>query len=345
MKKALLSVSTEKKINIGDYIQALASSQFLDNIDLFIEREKLKDYDGEDVAMIMNGWYMHHPEQWPPSSKIHPLFVAFHLNNLVDSKLLDIESITYLKRHEPIGCRDILTVKKLEKYGVKAYFSGCMTLTLGYRYHSENRNGKVYIVDPVITFNSKIDKFKYLLLSILKFKIISLIYKKQYSNNSRSRILNWCKSSKFFYTYSELFDKRLLIEAEYIQHEGEFYHKYETPEALLKIAEDLVKCYSKASCVITSRIHCALPCLGLQTPVIYINNDLQKEVSSCRLDGLVQLFNVVHWTGKKVKTKMKINSKIINKNNFPENSKEWEKYANELINRCNLFMKNKSKLL
>lgn len=340
MKKALLSVSTEKSINIGDYIQALASSQFLDNIDLFIEREKLRDYNGDDVAMIMNGWYMHHPEQWPPSPKIHPLFVAFHMNNLVDNKFLGKESISYLKQYEPIGCRDILTVKKLERHDIKAYFSGCMTLTLGYKYHSENKDGKVYIVDPVVTFNSKIDKLKYLLLSVFRFKTINTIYQKQYSNNCTFRILNWCKSSKFFYKYNKLFDKKLLIDAEYVQHEGEFYHKYKTPEALLKIAEDLVKAYAKASCVITSRIHCALPCLGLDTPVIYVNNDLQKDVSSCRLDGLSQLFNIVHWTGTSLKTESNKTSCKININNFPLNNTEWKKYAEELINNCNLFFES-----
>ena len=340
MKKALLSVSTEKSINIGDYIQALASSQFLDNTDLFIERETLRDYNGEDVAMIMNGWYMHHPEQWPPSPKIHPLFVAFHMNNLVDNKLLGKESISYLKQYEPIGCRDLLTVKKLERHGVKAYFSGCMTLTLGYKYHSENKDGKVYIVDPVVTFNSKIDKLKYLLLSVFRFKTINTIYQKQYSNNCTFRILHWCKSSKFFYKYNKLFDKKLLIDAEYVQHEGAFYHKYKTPEALLKKAEDLVKAYAKASCVITSRIHCALPCLGLDTPVIYVNNDLQKDVSSCRLDGLSQLFNIVHWTGTSLKIESNQTICRIDKNNFPLNNTEWKKYAEELINNCNLFFES-----
>lgn len=340
MKEALLSVSTEKSINIGDYIQALASSQFLDNIDLFIEREKLRDYNGENVVMIMNGWYMHHPEQWPPSPKIHPLFVAFHLNNLVDNKLLDKESISYLKQYEPIGCRDILTVKKLECHGVKAYFSGCMTLTLGHKYYSENKNGKVYIVDPVVTFKSKIDKFKYLLLSVFRFKTINSIYTKQYSNNCTFRIYNWCKSSKFLYTYSELFDKRFLIEAEYIQHEGEFYHKYKTPEALLKKAEDLVKDYAKASCVITSRIHCALPCLGLDTPVIYVNNDLQDNISSCRLDGLIQLFNIIHWTGNSIQTEIKFSGKYINTNNFPKNKDSWKKYARNLITNCTSFFES-----
>lgn len=337
MKKALLSVLTEEGLNIGDYIQALASSQFLDKIDLFIEREKLKDYDGEEVAMIMNGWYMFHTEQWPPSSNIHPLFVAFHLNNLVDKELLNDESISYFKKFEPIGCRDIQTVKKLESRGVKAYFSGCMTLTLGYKYHSNNKNGKVYIVDPIVTFNNVIDKVKYLVLSVFKFKQIKIIYKKQYGKLP-FRVIHLCRVSKFFYKYRKLFDEGLLLDAEYILHEGTFYHKYKTPKSLLNKAEELVKAYAQASCVITSRIHCALPCLGLETPVIYIYNDLQEDVSSCRLDGLVQLFNIVHWTGESVRTDIKYIGNKINTKNFPINSTEWKKYATELINKCLDFL-------
>lgn len=340
MKKALLSVSTEKSINIGDYIQALASSQFLDNIDLFIERERLRDYKGEEVAMIMNGWYMHHPEQWPPSSSIHPLFVAFHLNNLADKELLSKNSLEYLKKYEPIGCRDILTVKKLEKYGVKAYFSSCMTLTLGYKYKSEEKDGKVYFTDHVVTFYNRFDKLKYLFLSLLQLKKIKYIYKKQY-NNDRFKFYYWCKTSKFYYSYRKLFDSEILLEAEYISQEGEFYHKYSTPELLLNKAEELVKKYAKASCVVTSRIHCALPCLGLGTPVLYINNDLQDEISSCRLDGLIQLFNVVHWTGKALYTDIDFEGETINKKNFPLNKNDWKQYAKELIDKCNKFINNK----
>lgn len=81
-------MATEPRINIGDYIQALAAAQFFDSIDTLIERERLDEYDGEKVKMIMNGWYMHHPEHWPPSPKIRPLFVAFHINSAVRSGLL-----------------------------------------------------------------------------------------------------------------------------------------------------------------------------------------------------------------------------------------------------------------
>lgn len=336
MKKALLSVSTEKSINIGDYIQALASSQFLDNIDLFIEREKLRDYNGEEVAMIMNGWYMHHPEQWPPSSRIHPLFVAFHLNNLVDNELLGERSVEYLKKYEPIGCRDISTLKKMENHGVKAYFSSCMTLTLGYKYKSEIKDGKIYFTDPIVTFDNNIEKLKYLFLSIFQLKKIRYIYNKQYNKN---KLFYWCKTSKFYYTYGNLFDSEVLIDAEYISHEGDFYHKYSTPELLLNKAEELVKKYAMASCVVTSRIHCALPCLGLETPVLYINNDLQDKISSCRLDGLVQLFNVIHWTGRTLSADINFDGVKINKKNFPLNKNDWRKYAKDLVDKCNGFCK------
>ena len=148
MKYKLLSVKEQEGLNIGDYIQALASSQFLPQIDGFIDREKLKDYDGEECKLIMNGWYMHNAQQWPPSSKIIPFYVAVHFNSTVKDKLLSDESIAYLKKYEPIGCRDTNTVKLLQSKGVNAYFSGCMTLTLGRNYHSEIKENKYYFVDP-----------------------------------------------------------------------------------------------------------------------------------------------------------------------------------------------------
>ena len=93
MKYKLLSIRGQKECNIGDYIQALASSQFLPSIDGFVNREKLKDYDGEKCKMIMNAWYLHDSTQWPPSDKINPLFVAVHFNSSVIDTLLSDESI------------------------------------------------------------------------------------------------------------------------------------------------------------------------------------------------------------------------------------------------------------
>lgn len=53
MKYFLLSVSKNEKlksVNIGDYVQALASAQYYPRVDGFLDRdEDLKDYDGEEA--------------------------------------------------------------------------------------------------------------------------------------------------------------------------------------------------------------------------------------------------------------------------------------------------------
>ena len=43
----------------------------------------------------------------------------------------------------------------------------------------------------------------------------------------------------------------------------------------------------------TSRIHCALPCLAFGTPVIFLNSAANDEVSNCRFGGLLEMLNVV----------------------------------------------------
>lgn len=104
----------------------------------YIHRDKLNDVNYESKA-IMNGWFSHYPENWPPSDKIYPLFVSFHINSAVYDTLLSDKSIEYFKKYEPIGCRDKTTAEKLQEKGVNAYFSSCLTTTLGYKYHSAKK--------------------------------------------------------------------------------------------------------------------------------------------------------------------------------------------------------------
>lgn len=147
-------VGTANILNIGDYIQAVAAEQFFDHIDTYVERERLDEYKGEPIKMIMNGWYMHEPKHWPPAQNINPLFVAFHVNSLAKDSLLAPGSINYLKKYEPIGCRDLGTVDLLKSKGIDAYFSACMTLTLGYKYKTDKNSGKCYFVDPYYILHS-----------------------------------------------------------------------------------------------------------------------------------------------------------------------------------------------
>ena len=339
MKYKLLSIRGEhlKESNIGDYIQALASSQFLPSIDGFVNREELNSYAGEECKMIMNAWYIHNSNQWPPSDKINPLFVAVHFNSSVIDKLLSDESIAYLKKFAPIGCRDYYTVEHLKNKGVDAYFSACMTLTLGYKYKSEVREDKCYFVDPTLkiekSFGSLCKTFFYMMFNLRSINIIARKYPK-----AQNYIKKCLKMAVFYREYSRFFSKETLLNAEYICQQDEYYKtNFVTDEERLSEAERLVNKYAKASLVVTSRIHCALPCLGLETPVIFTDLASQNMADTCRLGGLRELFTVIAWKDGELVPEFKFNGKLSIKN-VPKNKDNWRVYAEHLKTICMGFM-------
>ena len=340
MKFKLLSIRKGvPAVNIGDYVQALASSQFYPHIDGFVERDELSLYNGEECKMIMNGWYMAKPENWPPSDKIVPLFVAFHINSKAKDIMLQPKSISYLKKYEPIGCRDTYTRDLLKDKGVDAYFSGCMTLTLGKKYHSDEKEDKVYFVDPYfVTQWNLLSIIKGILFLISHFLPISVMARKY---PERKSFLRKCMILTGFYReYKKFFSKDILLKAEYICQQDSYYcDAFGSDDELLSEAERLVKKYAKARLVVTSRIHCALPCLGMETPVIYTEDAAQSEASACRFGGLRELFNVLSWNNGHLVPDFDINRiDTINQLRF-KNSDKWKRLANSLIEKCQCFVK------
>ena len=111
------------------------------------------------IKTIYNGWFDGNNCHFPPPPNIDPLFISFHINEtdhskdpsfaVYNDKKLPFKSIAshidYFKSHEPIGCRDLHTVDLLQKNGVSAYFSGCLTLTLKNNFSSRNDN--ILVVD------------------------------------------------------------------------------------------------------------------------------------------------------------------------------------------------------
>ena len=94
------------------------------------------------------GWFAHPVYKLnvglPFASNINPIFMSFHVNNF---DILTPETFDYLKAHEPIGCRDYLTVRTLREQGISAFFNGCVTLTLGDLYltpDDDERHGRYY---------------------------------------------------------------------------------------------------------------------------------------------------------------------------------------------------------
>lgn len=273
MKHSLLTYAENKKFfNVGDYIQSLAAKQFLPRVDDYLNRELLGKYSDETSKLIMNGWFTHNAANWVPSENIRPLFISFHMNSSAAPLMLSPRGVDYLKQHQPIGCRDHFTANLLESAGIDAYFTGCLTLTLdNYRVPETERTDNIFIVDPLYgytTWKKVTHSPKQFLRSIYNGNILKV---------GRRR----CHLER-------LLDPQLMAKAHWIEQEP-LAGLYSDDEKFA-MASDLLSRYARAKLVITSRIHCALPCLALGTPVIFVNG-FEGEVDSCRFGGINELFN------------------------------------------------------
>ncbi len=274
MKYGLLTYTGQNTYNVGDYVQSLAARQYLPRVDQFMNRETLGEYTGDLTKLIMNGWWTHNIHHWVPDEKIDPLFVSFHMNNTAAPFMLSEKGIAYLKKHAPIGCRDKFTAQILNEKGIDAYFTGCLTLTLdNYKVDDGERGDDIYIVDPFYNYpNSE--------------KLLA---------NVKSTLRGFMSGDAFQLgkinkTLKKVIAPELLKSAQYLTQvlpEGK-----QTEEEKFAYAEDCLKKYAKAKLVITSRIHCALPCLAMGTPVIFMNA-FNSFVDTCRFDGILELFNRV----------------------------------------------------
>lgn len=275
MKYGLLTYDENKKVyNVGDNVQSLAAKQFLPRVDELVNREKLADYRGGKTKLILNGWFTHNIHNWVPSDDIEPLFVSFHINNSAAPYMLSEKGIAYLKKHEPIGCRDQFSADTLREKGIDAYFTGCLTLTLDtYKADDSERGDDIYIVDPLYSYPT-LEKvtynYKRFLHSILDGKLFKLGAKKKH--------------------LGKFIDADLLKTAKYVNQEPPA--NSHTDAEKFALAEEILHKYARARLVITSRIHCALPCLAMGTPVIFVNG-FDSFVDSCRFDGILDLFNRV----------------------------------------------------
>lgn len=357
--------------NIGDYVQAVATRQFVHPIYQYIEQEEADQYypeDKEKIKLIMNGWFQWRSENWPPSEYIEPLLISMHISPLKAESLLKPEGIAFLMKHSPVGCRDYYTKKLLEDHGIPAYFSACMTLTLGETYSvpKEQHEG-VYVVDPYFEIPdvvTKTDGKKKIhiknaltgLTAILAhlpcvLKLGRNSFFRQYSptgflDRSTSKIRPYYKAALFYKTYYQKFDRNLLLNAHYVTHwmDVDMSGKV-TNDDLLSIAEQLVKNYAAAKLVITSRIHAGLPCLGVGTPVIFIaNEEVLSEGGTFntpgRLGGLIDFFRILtieNGLFKTVDPVLKPVQRFSLDTDF-ENKTNWKPYAEELKKKAIEFM-------
>ena len=222
-------------INLGDEIQSLAARRFLPRVDRFVPREDLAADPGGDgpTKIIFNGWFLRRPDRWPPNEKIVPLLLSLHLSPLRASRwslkrpvkqlLARSENVEWLRRHGPVGARDLHTLALLQRHGVESFHSSCLTLTFPRR-DEGSRGDRVVVCD-------------------LAPELVAAVA------------------------------RRTGVPPILVSHAA----NVDGPASRLARAEALLKIYAAAKAVVTTRLHCALPCLALGTPVLFIPSAPEPE--------------------------------------------------------------------
>lgn len=138
-------------INLGDNMQLIALNNIYKEININeediikVDWYNINNYSDDYIILpfVVNFSSISKlgSSAWPPPANIIPLFLSF---NMTDSDFP--EMFKYLKKHEPIGCRDEATTELLLRKGILAFTTGCYTITLPQR-NTEPKNGKVFFID------------------------------------------------------------------------------------------------------------------------------------------------------------------------------------------------------
>ena len=251
--RARLGLLTYSTPNLGDFIQSLAARKFLPKVDQYIDREKLDEARAskrKPLKLIMNGWFCHRPDKWPPPEFIEPLLISFHITNNPEpgsgvrareefARMPEV--LRYLRRNGPVGARDLDTLAWLRSHDVEGYYSGCLTLTL---------DRPAVARETFIALNEVPDAIATRVERTTNRPIVRTTHEDRVTMGSVAR---------------------------------------------LSRAAALMETYASAACVVTTRLHGALPCLAMGTPVLLIDaawdqsrfSGLNELVHHCSVDQFI----------------------------------------------------------
>lgn len=230
--------------NIGDDIQTFAAKCHLPSVDYFIDRECLDIFETPDkkpAAVVMSAWYMWKKWNWPPSEYVVPLLTGIHFSDHQASE----------QTGSPVQTE---------------FLTGC-----GAEYM--NKNGPVGCRD-MYTYN----KFKSIGLDAFFSGCITLTLPKMEIKKPEREYI--CAADLPKDILAKL--KEQLKGADIDIIETTHYKDYRKSDATWEEREaavrELLTVYQNAKCVVTRRLHCALPCLAMEVPV-FVTNRHKRPVS------------------------------------------------------------------
>jgi Polysaccharide pyruvyl transferase len=205
------------------------------------------------VKVIMNGYFTCNPDSWPPPAWIEPLFVSFHLSDM------SFPSYPSAGRSTGKTAAEILLSGRNLEYFKQHQPIGCRDQATVERFRSAGVHA-YFTGCLTLTLNS-----------------------------------SWHASRDKIYIVDVNCDMDALIGSIPQHLRGQVVvvtHDMDAPSHMSQIerfaaAHELLMMYSSARVVVTSRLHCALPCLALGTSVLF----LEPPGDLSRLVGLRQLFS------------------------------------------------------
>jgi hypothetical protein len=282
--------------NLGDFTQALAAKLMLGDEyhSVYLHRESLHLYRGKRLPVICNGWFSH-TQVFPPNDQLVPLYISLHVTPTAQKWFSTVPMINHLKQYAPIGCRDRYTRDFLLGLGVKAYFSGCLTYTLGVKLRenwsrlSNNtaRNSQVYLVDPPV----KIIKTPIAIMRALfgAFRYVSLIPKiRPLAIEQRGLLRQYVYVAFIIHKYRRVlqeYGEHNIFQTQYLKQDEQDNYEY-----LFSRIRDRFLNYYQGSAVITGRIHVAIPAIFAGAKVVFLQEDKPSTAGNPRIRDHAQIF-------------------------------------------------------
>ncbi len=228
--------------NIGDDIQSYAISRFMPRVDVLVNREKLDTFqygDGtEPVAVLFAAWFMWHKHHWPPSQQIVPGLLGFHnYDRDPDVKARRQYALPIYAHHQFSGIGG-QWMRDYGPVGCRDYYTRDILKKEGI---DTFFSGCVTLTLPKQPKTK--DRGKYIVLVDLNPKVEQKV---------RQLVGDRYEIRKLSHTIPEL--------------------KNATWEERTAKVEEYLTIYQNAKYVVTRRLHVALPCLAMGTPVLVIQS-------------------------------------------------------------------------
>ncbi len=225
----------KNNLNIGDDIQAFAIAQFYPHLDYFIDREHIDEFrsdDGEPVAVLMNAWYMWAKWNWPPSKYIIPKMIGFHY---ADHQLAK-------QPGSPIKYEFLTGIggEYLKSYGpvgCRDQFTCDRLTSMGIDAYV---SGCITMTLPKMPETD--NKGNYICLVDLEKRVKDKMKKLLEAQGIEVKIIGHNRERNIDLSWEDR-EKQVI---------------------------EMLTLYQNARCVVTKRLHCALPCLAMEVPVFLI---------------------------------------------------------------------------